>query len=576
MQYATYHIAKGQGSGTNLGHHIDRTPGKEWVYSNADRERSGLNLDLTPEKWQNKPLSECVAGRLQEGYTGKTAIRKDAVKYLAHMLTGSHEQLKAIEKDPAKMNAWIAANRKFMEDEFGKENIIRFVVHLDEKTPHIHCITVPLTPDGRLSAKQLMGNPDELSAKQDRYAQAMAPFGLERGIKNTGIRHETVKEYYSRVNAVDIEAKAIIQQAADIVDNHKINPLNPSKSKEAIKGDLSDFLQKTVPDIGKDLIIQNRALKSEIRAMDRQSRYAQIKAAAVALKERIPILTYFAHLVQRGILRYEGRKGVEHYFARKEQKTGSLSLNERKNLWFDHAEGKGGDILKAAELFEGKGGFTDTVMALSQGREAIEESRGRMKIVEGISFESEGQKADVTASFDDVRHPALVSYLASRGISVQTAKASGTKELHWNVGDSRFFGLALPTEKGYSIRSAVYKGAIGGGVSRIKIGKDMQTVKVFEGMFDLLSYRQVYPKESFVSVVLNGTANLTDKLLSELKNLGRPVELYLNNDEAGKKAAAKALQNLPEAKDKAPSYANYNDLNEALLGRGKQQSRGVE
>ena len=40
----------------------------------------------------------------------------------------------------------------------GEENITRFAVHLDEKTPHIHCVFVPITEDGRLSAGDWVGN----------------------------------------------------------------------------------------------------------------------------------------------------------------------------------------------------------------------------------------------------------------------------------------------------------------------------------------------------------------------------------------------------------------------------------
>ena len=67
------------------------------------------------------------------------------------------------------------------------------MLHRDEKTPHLHVVTVNLTKDGRLSAKEILGNPKAMQERQDRYAEQMKSFGLERGLKNTGIDHEDAK-----------------------------------------------------------------------------------------------------------------------------------------------------------------------------------------------------------------------------------------------------------------------------------------------------------------------------------------------------------------------------------------------
>jgi hypothetical protein len=64
---------------------------------------------------------------------------------------------------------------------------------------HIHAVTVPLTEDGRLSARELLGNPKAMSQRQDRYAEQMKSFGFQRGVKATGIKHEDAKTYYARI-----------------------------------------------------------------------------------------------------------------------------------------------------------------------------------------------------------------------------------------------------------------------------------------------------------------------------------------------------------------------------------------
>jgi len=199
MGYAVYHAEKGKISSGGIGAHIDRAKGFEHTYRHADPALAHLNRSFEINAHCNKLLHVAVADRIGEGYTGKKAIRKDAVRYQTHVLTGSHQDMHRIFSNPDTADAWIKANMQFMVNEFGRENIVRFVLHRDEKTPHLHVVTVPLTQDGRLSAKEIMGNRKAMQLRQDRYAEAMQAFGLQRGIRNTGIKHESAKEYYARI-----------------------------------------------------------------------------------------------------------------------------------------------------------------------------------------------------------------------------------------------------------------------------------------------------------------------------------------------------------------------------------------
>ena len=201
MSYAVYHSEKGKISTGGIGHHIDRADGKEHSYRHADPDKKHLNQHISVTPLCKIPLRQAIEKRISEGYKTKKAIRKDAVKYTTHILTGSHEKMKEIEADPGELQKWISANQLFISSEFGKDNIVRFVLHRDEKTPHIHAVTVNLTSDGRLSAKEIIGNRESMQTRQDRYAEAMKPFGLNRGLKSTGIKHEDAREYYGRINS---------------------------------------------------------------------------------------------------------------------------------------------------------------------------------------------------------------------------------------------------------------------------------------------------------------------------------------------------------------------------------------
>ena len=205
MGYAVYHTEKGKVSSGGIGNHIDRKEGAEHTYKHSDPSKRNLNQSFAITEHCRKPLHQAIADRISEGYSAKNKagelkqIRKDAVKYSTHILTGTHEDMKRIESNPEELKKWVQANLKFASEEFGKENIVRFVLHRDEKTPHLHVVTVNLTKDGRLSAKEILGNPKAMQERQDRYADQMKSFGLERGLKNTGIEHEDAKTYYARM-----------------------------------------------------------------------------------------------------------------------------------------------------------------------------------------------------------------------------------------------------------------------------------------------------------------------------------------------------------------------------------------
>jgi len=224
MGYAVYHCEKGKGSGAGIGNHIDREKGKEHSYRNADSSRTHLNVNYAiTGDFHKMPLEKAIERKIEENYKGKRKIRNDAVKYIKHVLTGSHEDMVKISSDPTLFNKWIKKNTEFIKQEFGRENTVRFVVHMDEKTPHIHVITIPLTPDGRLSAKEVIGNRKDMQARQDRYAEMMKEFGLQRGVKNTGIKHENAREYYGRINEIEKKVERIIRRGVKVTELRQEN-----------------------------------------------------------------------------------------------------------------------------------------------------------------------------------------------------------------------------------------------------------------------------------------------------------------------------------------------------------------
>lgn len=207
MGYAVLHLVKGKGSGAGRGKHNDR----EVIPPNADKERQHLNREIfvTDERkigvcllGERGALKDRIADRIKDGYKGKKEVRKDATTHISIVLTGSHDEMTVIEKDDEKRKQWITANFQFVAKTYGADNVVGFAVHRDEYTMHIHATVVPLTPDGRLSAKDIIGGRDGLKKLQSDYAQALSDKGfkeLGRGQEGSKAKHTDVKQYYGAI-----------------------------------------------------------------------------------------------------------------------------------------------------------------------------------------------------------------------------------------------------------------------------------------------------------------------------------------------------------------------------------------
>ncbi|ETN80463.1 plasmid recombination enzyme [Necator americanus] len=153
-------------------------------------------------------------------------FRKDAVKVVNLVLSGSHEFF----TDKKKAKEWELATQKWVEDTFGKENIIYSVVHHDEKTPHFQVSFVPIY-DGKLRAAHWFDGPAKMNKIHNSYAKVNKPFGLQRGDKFKKPTQEELTEYYKKVNASsDYEAKLDrkLEGLFDKLDNPTLKQrLNP-------------------------------------------------------------------------------------------------------------------------------------------------------------------------------------------------------------------------------------------------------------------------------------------------------------------------------------------------------------
>ncbi len=160
---------------------------------NADTERKPMNHEYINTAERN--YWELATERIQEA--GAKA-RHDSVRGVEVLLTASPEAFKRqADGTPNDWHGskWAEANIAFLKGKFGEQNVVSCTLHQDELTPHFHAVVVPITADGRLSAKDVF-NPKTLRVLQTEYAEAMKPFGMERGVEHSRAKHEVMRHVY--------------------------------------------------------------------------------------------------------------------------------------------------------------------------------------------------------------------------------------------------------------------------------------------------------------------------------------------------------------------------------------------
>ena len=175
-----------------------------------DRSRSELNYSLIEQNTHN--YNKLIDERLHQGYKGKKAIRKDVVKMCEMLFTSDGDFFSRLSEQEQRQ--FFIDCFEFAENRYGRENIIAATVHLDEATPHLHLDFVPLTPDGRLSVKDILGGRKEMQQLQDDfYSVVSIKYGLERGSRADLESGETSRKHLETAEYKEMLARNRTKQA---------------------------------------------------------------------------------------------------------------------------------------------------------------------------------------------------------------------------------------------------------------------------------------------------------------------------------------------------------------------------
>lgn len=262
-QYAIMRFAKYKGPEIGrIEAHNERT--KEEYASNpdVDTSRSKLNYHLVTPTRKYRAESEAQIAAAQ------CRVRKDSIRVAEALFTASPEFFDG--KSEQEIRAFFDECLEFMKQHQSPETFISAVVHLDEKTPHMHFSFVPLTEDGRLSAKEVIGNRKKLTWWQDEFWKHMVKKypDLERGesASETGRTHIPPRLFKEAVR-LNKEREALLGLMA------KVTPQNAAKAMPKIKArmekyivgvELMDTKLKKYDGAYKKLKKENEALTKEV------------------------------------------------------------------------------------------------------------------------------------------------------------------------------------------------------------------------------------------------------------------------------------------------------------------------
>lgn len=286
------------------------------LHDRREREHSNTNPDINRERSKDnyvlidtpdKSFNALADERIKAGYTGSKAIRKDAVKVCEMLFTSDTAFFEGKTIDEQKN--YFENCLSWAKKRFGTDNIFAANVHLDEATPHLHLDFVPLTADGRLSAKTVLGDRFALQRLQDDFYENVSKrWGLERGnraeldnpeaekpkkhLETAAYKREEYVRLQKEVNILT-ENKSALKQNVKVLQNDikeiesekfrllRENSDNFVKAKEAVENIISEAHRKAAEILSKaqgsieSLDEEENVLKRKIEGL--QSEYKKAR-----------------------------------------------------------------------------------------------------------------------------------------------------------------------------------------------------------------------------------------------------------------------------------------------------------
>lgn len=238
----------------------------------VDMSRSEDNYDLISCDNYKRSIKEKLSNLVESS----RAVRKDAVVVCNFIVTSDNETMNALGAD--RQREFFEDSVKWFSDRYGADRVLNATVHMDETTPHLHIGVMPITQDGRLSAKAIFTK-TEMKAIQTEFARDVGEkYGLERGVEGSERTHLSEARFKEQ-KALEManEHGAIAQELHVLAEDCKQELSEATRSLETVKQELSTMQDR------KD------TLQGEIERLEAIDKQTKVRVHE-ALEKQKPVL----------------------------------------------------------------------------------------------------------------------------------------------------------------------------------------------------------------------------------------------------------------------------------------------
>ena len=502
------------------------------------------------------------------------------------------------DKPPAVLDEWARRTMEWAAGAFGGEkNIVAAILHKDETTPHIQAMIVPLDERDRLNARAFIGQPRQVSALHTSYHEAVADFGLQRGVQGSRATYQELQDYYAKVQA-PTPAREEVLRAVEVEPPRRLvgNPERyASEQAERIVERVTPALDAALT---KAAHLEGQVARAEANVVVLQERTRALEQENATLRQDYKALVAQVRQIDmRDTMRQLGGAQDRHDKAKWQVAGEHISINGEKFYNHDRQSGGGQSI----DLVMHVGGYTFRQAVAYLNREAGPEmavaaaaqygARQGQEIVEREQGEparfmpparDEGRWAQVRAYLTEERaiQHGMVDELHARGTLYADRRANAVF-LRTDAGGQAVGASLRGTAPGSQYQGLALGSRRDEGHFSFTLGEPaayrVPQYHIAESPIDALSraalIQQAGERGEFIVVSNDGHGELPRRQIDEGLTRGALVHCGFDNDAGGDKLWAQVQEAYPRAeavvRERPPAGAK--DWNDALQAdRGRQ------
>ena len=271
---------------------------KNYSNENIDKEKSYLNYSLKSPQYSYEKEFD----RIKEKYNLKGQIKTVSNIACEYIITSDHDYFEGIGEEETKR--FFETAYKFVSEykELGEQYIMSAKVHMDEQTPHMHLVFLPVihTTDkkgnsiDKLACSEFWKAKDSYRQLQDAFYNYMVQngFELQRGLprEETGREHYSVEEYkkitnFKQTKEILNNMKLELPDIPDITDIN-INRLSKKRDEKIIE-EIIKPKDNVIQNLYQDNMNLHRQLSRQAQIIEEAEKYQKERDRIMADNEKL-------------------------------------------------------------------------------------------------------------------------------------------------------------------------------------------------------------------------------------------------------------------------------------------------